>query len=332
MKIVGNDFQREAIQRLITSKQLPHALLLSGPAGIGKKTFALDVAKKILCSESTDKNPDCDCQACKIFKKANHPDFFLVDCLNDETSNIKSIRELLNKLSLAPFLGHHRVVVFDNVEHLGLASANVLLKSLEEPRRHTYFILVSANSSRLPLAVTSRCQIWNFSPLSSDEILQAIQINPILASKEVVELIKKIPQETLNILCNGSLEKIIKIEDLQEIWADLESSIEDVILGKLNTAISLAQSLASNKATLRQSLHLLQGILRFRMLKSSIPEQKKLFATSLHNLLLAENLILERNISGNYALTEVFTRLAGYIPQQSFTAPEDSATLHGFLA
>lgn len=154
-------------------KNLPHALLLRGGAGTGKQDFALELAGSLLCDAPIDTHACGVCASCVWFKEMHHPDFRLISPEDADTSenapkkkttkksqiSVAQIRQLIDYLSLSSHqVNHHRVILISPAETLNIASANALLKMLEEPPANTLFLLVSHQPQRLLATITSRCQ------------------------------------------------------------------------------------------------------------------------------------------------------------------------------
>lgn len=157
---------------------MPHALLLSGPEGIGKAQFAVAAAARLLCESTRDSTPDGDacgeCPSCRWFASGNHPDFRHVvpeaDAESEETTGDgdrkKASRQILidqiRDLEDFVFIGGHRngarVVLIEPAEAMNLSAQNSLLKILEEPPSSVYFILISSQWRRLLPTIRSRCR------------------------------------------------------------------------------------------------------------------------------------------------------------------------------
>ncbi len=150
--------------------RLPHALLLHGPKGIGKRQFADELAQWLLCKSPGPEGACGHCKACGWFEQAGHPDFKRIEpaaesAAEDEPGKkggkyitIKEIRELGDFLGLVSHQGGWRVVVIQPAELLNAAAANALLKTLEEPPANVMIVLVSHQPRRLPATVLSRCR------------------------------------------------------------------------------------------------------------------------------------------------------------------------------
>jgi DNA polymerase-3 subunit delta' len=154
----------QQLQQARQAGQLPHAVLLHGPAGIGKQDFALAAVHSLLCEQPGPADQACgQCKACQLLKCDNHPDFIHIQ--PEETGKaikIDQIRELIRQMGLSAHFGGYRVVLISQAEQMNLAAANSLLKTLEEPQPNTLIMLVSSQLSRLPATIRSRCQMLRF--------------------------------------------------------------------------------------------------------------------------------------------------------------------------
>ena len=145
--------------------QLPHALLLHGPEGIGKEDFARVAAKSLLCEQAGEDGLACGvCKACQLIDSGNHPDFVSIQPEEaGKAIKVDQVRELIQLMGLSAHFGGYRTVLVSPAEQMNLAAANALLKTLEEPQANTLIILVTSQLSRLPATIRSRCQRLRFS-------------------------------------------------------------------------------------------------------------------------------------------------------------------------
>lgn len=150
---------------------LPHALLLHGQAGTGKRAFSLALGKWLLCESPAAEGACGACASCNWFEQGGHPDFKLIepDAENPEADTdaakkggkhitIHDIRQLGEFLSLASHQGGWRVVVINPAETMNPAASNALLKTLEEPPRNVLLLLIADQPRRLLPTVLSRCR------------------------------------------------------------------------------------------------------------------------------------------------------------------------------
>jgi len=198
LKLLGHNSQFEAIRAAMDNGRMHHAWLLHGPRGVGKASFAKEVAAKLLADaisdalSSTDFVVDLDHPTAKLIAARSHPDYQLIereiwadpthlvpyaDRKGDETRarsiRINQIRWLGPILSMAPSLADRRVIVIDAADDLEPPAANALLKMLEEPPASTIFLLVSHAPGRLLPTIRSRCRSLAFARLD-DDIMAAI--------------------------------------------------------------------------------------------------------------------------------------------------------------
>jgi len=162
---------------------LPHALLIAGPTGLGKRAFAEAIAARLLCERATRAEPACgQCDACRWFSAGNHPDFRWVipeadadelpveeaqaekstekpDKKKSKQIRVEQVRALADFVYVGSHRAKGRVIIVQPAEAMNAAAANSLLKVLEEPPSNIYFILVSDAYRRLLPTLRSRCRI-----------------------------------------------------------------------------------------------------------------------------------------------------------------------------
>ena len=155
--------QWENVRMRYHTQTFPHALLLSGEAGLGKKAFAQFVAKLLLCESPVDCQPCAVCQSCQLLAQDNHPDLMRLELQDNEKSiGVDAIRDILPQCYETSQRGKGKDVMIMAAELLNHAACNALLKTLEEPEQNTYFILVCDNQYLLPQTLRSRCQTMRF--------------------------------------------------------------------------------------------------------------------------------------------------------------------------
>jgi DNA polymerase-3 subunit delta' len=199
-----SDLFRGNIESLMSRDKFPHSVIFAA----GEEEISLKISEGVgaalfcRCAPKGRLGGCGECEECRLFNSQNHPDFIVVNCAEKEEGNAEAIRSLLSKLALRSFRGGARVVLLKSSEELGVASSNILLKSLEEPLPNTYFILTCKNPSRLLPTILSRCQRWfvphEESSLSADEdkwgireLLARVLKREVSAAIELASLIHK---------------------------------------------------------------------------------------------------------------------------------------------
>jgi DNA polymerase-3 subunit delta' len=160
-----------------TNEKLAHALLLAGPAGVGKRQFARALAQALLCEAPSAQGTACgQCRGCVQFDAGSHPNLFWLQPLFDEKTDkqkrdisVEQLRDLGEKLVLSAHYGGSKVVVMDPVDALNVSGVNALLKTIEEPPPKTYMLLVSERPMALAATLRSRCQRLRFAPPSDEQ-------------------------------------------------------------------------------------------------------------------------------------------------------------------
>ena len=152
--------QWEALRTAHRQQRLPHAILLSGPPGIGKAALATVFAQSLLCQQPDMAGFACgQCPACRLFRAGTHPDILIVEPEEAGKSiKIEQVRELSAYLTMTSHAGGRKVALIVPADALNLNAANSLLKTLEEPTDNTHVLLVTTVAGRLPITVRSRCQ------------------------------------------------------------------------------------------------------------------------------------------------------------------------------
>lgn len=152
------DTWRSLTDRMKDNK-LPHGLLITGEAGLGKTLMATAFARLALCRSPADGIACGHCAGCAQFDAGTHPDYNRVEIEEEKSSiSVEQIRGLIGDLQLKSGHGGRKVALIGPAEAMSIAAANSLLKTLEEPPADTLLLLVTAAPGRLPATVRSRCQ------------------------------------------------------------------------------------------------------------------------------------------------------------------------------
>ena len=185
-KFTGNNHVKMVLRRLLVQKRLPNALLLAGAGGVGKKQFALELAKAFVCLNPKNSEA-CDvCANCRradnftfpkadnrdAFKKvifSGHSDIGLVIPYNKNIL-VDAIRELETEANFRPYEAAARFFIIDDADKMNDSASNALLKTLEEPPATSHIFLITSRPDALLPTIRSRCQTLRFAPINTKEI------------------------------------------------------------------------------------------------------------------------------------------------------------------
>lgn len=266
------------------SHTIPHALLIQGQSGVGKRTLARLLSMLVLCS--TDGNRPCQtCDTCKRMLDGVHSNILSPKVQPGANSiKIDDMRELLDMLSRHGLEEGARVVIIEEAGRLTPQAQNALLKSLEEPFADTYFILTtSAERSLLP-TILSRCSSLNIPAWDRDSMLKVLSQHQVNGkdAEELIALSGGSPGQALSslqsenywdtvTLVKGTFLSIAKIEQIPAASNKLKNSRDQAeeILNILEAQVSLQLTPDISAERARGINHMLQAILTARQYRAS---------------------------------------------------------------
>jgi DNA polymerase-3 subunit delta' len=188
--IVGHRRLLSLLSRAVSRDTLPPALLMEGPAGVGKRRAAVAIAEALNClkpqgagsgSSQTEGGTELardacgECPACRRIQRGVHPDVIVIEPGDMGSIKIEQVRDVIARSEFRPFEGRRRVVIVDDADALVPAAQNALLKTLEEPPSASMFVLVSSIPDALLPTVRSRCSRLRFGPLSPAEVTEVLR-------------------------------------------------------------------------------------------------------------------------------------------------------------
>lgn len=207
-EILGHTQIKEFLENYLVREERPHALLFTGPEGIGKRMLALEFARSLLCINHSEGD---GCEACRLMNledgNLSHPDFLHLEREEDPKTHrlkdisIDQIRDLLSKSAFAPVMSETKVCLIEDIDKMGEAAANSFLKLLEEPPVGWVFILIATAPDRLLSTILSRVVHLRFHGIPLDLELEALA-NCLKKSEGPSE--KALSEEQLRALANIS--------------------------------------------------------------------------------------------------------------------------------
>ena len=232
--IEGHDAVVARFRRALERRRLASTFLFVGPSGVGKRTFALALAKSLLCEQRDEAllDPCGICPSCVQVEAGTHPDLFVLGLPEGKSSipvklligeEETRMREgLCYDISLKPFMGNRKVAILDDADYFNTpAVANCLLKTLEEPPPRSVIILIGTSATKQLPTIRSRAQLVRFEPLSEETVAR------LLVEKQLVA--DAAEANRLAAFSEGSLSRAIELSD-PELWR-----FRGELLGKLAT-------------------------------------------------------------------------------------------------
>lgn len=226
--IIGHEWAVTYLRNSMASGHLAHAYLLSGPAGIGKRLFALRMAQVFNC-ERGNNIPCLQCHSCQRIERGNHPD---VRTTSMETQaallpaagasrqkelKIDTIREWQRDMALRPYEGRRRVFILHDAERLSEEASNAMLKTLEEPPSFVTMILVADRANVLP-TIASRCQLIRLRPLPRSQVIAALSACTTELSPDAVALIAALSEGRIG----WALQRAQSPQEIEQYRAQIE--------------------------------------------------------------------------------------------------------------
>ena len=245
--IEGHDGVVEKLRRAVARNRLASSFLFCGPAGVGKRSFALRFAQALLCQtqHAAELDPCNTCPSCAMALAGTHPDIEVVAKPADKAFlpvelflgdlQHRGREGLCHWIGLKPFLGGRRIAIIDDADFFNDAGANCLLKTLEEPPPQSVLILIGTSPARQLPTIRSRCQLIRFRPLTPESVAR------LLVGKELVA--DKAEAGRLARFSEGSLQQAIELADA-EIWSCRRTLLEKLSAEALDCG-GLAETIAT---------------------------------------------------------------------------------------
>jgi len=182
-EVVGQKPVVRTLQNSLKRERVAHAILFSGVRGVGKTTLARLMAKALNCAAGPASEPCNECRSCTEISSGAALDLLEIDGASNR--GIQEVRELKDKIKFMPTSSRYKIVIIDEVHMLTNEAFNALLKTLEEPPAHVYFMFATTELHKIPLTILSRCQRFELKRVSGAELAEHFNR---LASMEEVEL------------------------------------------------------------------------------------------------------------------------------------------------
>lgn len=166
--LVGQEFVAETLKNSISSHQIAHAYLFSGPRGCGKTSTARILAKALNCENGPTPAPCGTCAHCTEITKGASLDVIEIDGASN--TSVNDVRQIKDEVMFPPNSSRYKIYIIDEVHMLSTSAFNALLKTIEEPPPYVVFIFATTELQKVPATIKSRCQQFNFRLVSAEKI------------------------------------------------------------------------------------------------------------------------------------------------------------------
>lgn len=220
----GQHHVKQTLQNALLHNKTTHAYLFSGPRGTGKTSAAKIFAKALNCEKGPANEPCNECPTCISITEGSNTDVIEFDAASN--SRVEEMRDIIEKVRFAPSNSRFKVYIIDEVHMLSNSAFNALLKTLEEPPSHAVFILATTEPHKLPLTIISRCQRFDFKPLTPADIIE--RMKTVLADAKIES-----DEGTLKVIAqaaSGGMRDALSMLDQVVSFSGERLTVEDALL------------------------------------------------------------------------------------------------------
>ena len=239
--VVGQKPVVKTLQNSLARQRVAHAILFSGVRGVGKTTLARIMAKAINCEGDSETKPCNQCRSCNEITNGQSLDLHEIDGASNR--GIQEIRELKEKIRFLPTSSKYKIIIIDEVHMLTTEAFNALLKTLEEPPDHIYFMFATTELHKIPITILSRCQRYELKRITSGELTDHFSL---ICKQEEVNIdpaaLAMIVREA-----EGSVRDGLSLLDQMFAFGDKTISLDDIVqvlgLTDRNILMTISQAL-----------------------------------------------------------------------------------------
>jgi DNA polymerase-3 subunit delta' len=295
----GNETAKKLLSECIENGRFPHAVLIEGPGGCGKRTFARLIANAAICEADDNLKPCGVCSHCIKFEGSNHPDIMnFSGGFSSRSFSVDVVRKIRTDAFISPNEAAKKVYILSDIQNMTEQAQNALLKILEEPPDFVVFLLTCTSKARLLETIRSRCQLVTLYPVSQKDVLVALteQLPDInherilitaglscgnigraksMIDDGVIEKAAGIIDKTSEALCSHNEYNLLRISGLLEKNSELFAAFIDMLILFFRDAIITKHSAGSALSGCKEAVNKVSSRLTLKQINSMLSTSVK---------------------------------------------------------
>ena len=264
-EILGNEMVKDHFKKAIANHKISHAYILTGEAGMGRKSIANAFAMTLLC-EKGGSEPCMSCHSCKQVMSGNHPDLIYVTHEKPGSIGVDDVREQINDtIMIRPYSSYYKIYIVDEAEKMTVQAQNALLKTIEEPPAYAVIILITTNQEAFLPTILSRCVQMKLKPLKDFTIRNYLTQNLHIAEKDA---------DICAAFARGNLGKAIHLassDEFRELFQKVMVLVKNVGTMDISMLLDCIREMREQNLDIGEVLDLMQlwyrDVLMFKVTK-----------------------------------------------------------------
>ena len=246
--IIGNEDAKNYFKKAVKDKQLSHSYIFEGPYGVGKNTFALELAKFVLCENPDGDRPCNECKSCHMINAGTHPDVIQVE-KDTKVTKVETIREnIIREIDIKPYQSDYKFIIVKSADSINIQGQNAILKTIEEPPSYGIIILACENITSLLPTIKSRCIVVRFNPITKEQMESYLETQGIMGTQQ--EICAKLSEG-----CIGVAKDILEDDNYMTLRRESISYLEQLDRAQIMEVYDLVKTITDQKEFIEQILN-----------------------------------------------------------------------------
>ncbi len=251
-EILGHEQIKEHFTNAVQTGKISHAYILSGEAGMGRKSLAHAFVLSLLCEKGLPQ-PCMQCHACKQVLSGNHPDLIHVTHEKPASIGVDDIREQINDtIMVRPYSSYYKIYIVDEAEKMTVQAQNALLKTIEEPPSYAVILLLTTNPDAFLQTILSRCVQLKLKPLR-DSVVKEYLIQSLQVEESQAEIYAAFARGNL-----GKAIHLAESEDFKQMYEQLMKLLKGLKDGDITELLDQIKGFKDNNLDIRECLDFMQ--------------------------------------------------------------------------